>query len=39
MRVADVFQRDLGYYGWLQNGDFPQYTKNVFLRVYLSIKK
>ncbi len=37
-RVVDVFRRDMGYYGWLQNGDFPQYTKNVFLRIYLSMR-
>lgn len=37
-RVIDVFRRDTGYYGWLQNGDFPQYTKNVFLRIYLSLR-
>ena len=38
-RVADVFRRDPGYYGWNQNGDFPQYTKNVFTRLYLSLRK
>ena len=38
-RVADVFRRDPGYYGWIQNGDFPQYTKNVFTRLYLSLRK
>ena len=38
-RVSDVFRRDPGYYGWIQNGDFPQYTKNVFTRVYLSLRK
>lgn len=38
-RVADVFRRDPGYYGWIQGGDFPQYTKNVFTRVYLSLRK
>lgn len=37
-RVADVFRRDLGYYGWIQNGDFPQYTKAVFTRVYMSLR-
>ena len=37
--VIDVFRRDSGYYGWLQQGDFPQYTKNVFLRIYLSLRK
>lgn len=38
-RVADVFRRDTGYYGWIQQGDFPQYTKNVCLRIYLSLRK
>jgi DNA polymerase-3 subunit epsilon len=38
-RVADVFRRDLGYYGWIQNGDFPQYTKAVFTRVYMSLRR
>lgn len=39
MRVRDVFRRDIGYYGWLLNGDFPQYTKNVFTRIYLSMRQ
>ena len=38
-RVADVFRRDMGYYGWIQQGDFPQYTKNVFTRIYLNLRK
>ena len=37
-RVADVFRRDTGYYGWILQGDFPQYTKSVFTRIYLSLK-
>ena len=37
-RVADVFRRDPGYHGWIQQGDFPQYTKSVFMRVYLSLR-
>ena len=36
-RVVDVFRRDSGYYGWIMQGDFPQYTKNVFARIYLSL--
>lgn len=39
MRIADVFRRDTGYYGWLQSTDFPQYTKNVFTRIYLDLRK
>ena len=27
--VAEVFQRDAGYFGWLMNADFPLYTKKV----------
>jgi DNA polymerase-3 subunit epsilon len=38
-RVVDVFRRDSGYYGWIMQGDFPQYTKNVFARIYLSLRK
>ena len=38
-RVADVFRRDSGYYGWIQQGDFPQYTKTVFTRVYMSLRR
>jgi DNA polymerase-3 subunit epsilon len=37
-RVADVFRRDTGYYGWILQGDFPQYTKSVFTRIYLSLR-
>lgn len=38
MRVKDVFRRDSGYFGWLVNGDFPEYTKMVFKRVFNSLK-
>lgn len=38
-RVVDVFRRDSGYFGWIQQGDFPQYTKSVFMRIYLSLRK
>jgi DNA polymerase-3 subunit epsilon len=37
-RVIDVFRRDPGYYSWIQQGDFPQYTKAVCMRVYLSLR-
>ena len=36
-RVIDVFRRDRGYYSWLLDGDFPEYTKSVFKRIYLSL--
>ncbi|MFC4165570.1 exonuclease domain-containing protein [Epilithonimonas zeae] len=33
--VKEVFQKDLGYYGWLQNADFPLYTKKIFTKIQL----
>lgn len=36
--VKDVFNKDLGYYGWLQNADFPLYTKKVFTKIQLTGK-
>lgn len=36
--VKEVFQKDLGYFGWLQNADFPLYTKKVFTKIQLSSK-
>lgn len=38
MRVKDVFRRDNGYFGWLINGEFPEYTKAVFKRIFNSLK-
>ena len=38
-RVIDVFRRDTGYYGWLTAGDFPEYTKRVFTRIFLSLRQ
>ncbi len=38
-RVADVFRLNPGYYRWIMDGDFPQYTKNVFMRIYLDTRK
>lgn len=34
-RVKDIFQKDLGYYGWIQNADFPLYTKKVLTAIQL----
>lgn len=34
-RVKDIFQKDLGYYGWIQNADFPLYTKKVLTGIQL----
>lgn len=37
-RVKEVFQRDIGYYGWIQNADFPLYTKKVLTAIQLRAK-
>ncbi|MGZ5285160.1 MAG: 3'-5' exonuclease, partial [Kaistella sp.] len=37
-RVKDVFQKDLGYYGWIQNADFPLYTKKILTGIQLRSK-
>lgn len=34
--VADVLDKEPGYFGWLLNADFPLYTKKVLTRVKLS---
>lgn len=34
-RVKEVFQKDLGYYGWIQNADFPLYTKKILTAIQL----
>lgn len=34
-KVKDVFQKDLGYYGWLQSADFPLYTKKILTAIQL----
>jgi len=33
--VSEVLVRDSGYYGWIMQGDFPQYTKNVIANIKL----
>lgn len=33
--VEDVFDQDPGYYGWMQNADFPLYTKKVLTAIKL----
>ncbi len=37
-KVKDVFQKDLGYYGWIQNADFPLYTKKTLTLIQLKSK-
>jgi len=33
--VADVLQSEPGYYNWIQNADFPRYTKKVLTAIKL----
>lgn len=33
--VAEVLRRDPGYYSWIQQGDFTQNTKQIFMRLKL----
>jgi DNA polymerase-3 subunit epsilon len=33
--VEDILKRDQGYYGWMMNGQFPLYTKNVLTAIKL----
>lgn len=37
-KVKAVFQKDLGYYNWIQNADFPLYTKKVLTGIQLKSK-
>ncbi len=37
-KVADVLQKDPGYYGWIMRADFPLYTKKIIKNVYDRIK-
>ncbi len=36
--VKEVFQKDIGYFGWIQNADFPLYTKKVLTAIQLKSK-
>lgn len=38
-RIKDVILKDTGYYGWLIEKDFPQYTKNLITRIFIESKK
>lgn len=33
--VTEVLEKDQGYYSWIQNADFPLYTKKVLTRIKL----
>ena len=37
--VEDIFSKDSGYYSWMMNGDFPDYTKKVITEIRLRNKK
>lgn len=38
MSVEEVFRKDVGYYGWMMQGDFPQNTKQVITNIKLKMK-
>lgn len=33
--VSEILEKDQGYYGWIQNADFPLYTKKVLTKIRL----
>lgn len=33
--VEEIFEKDPGYYGWIQNADFPLYTKRILTAIKL----
>lgn len=35
-KVLDVFEKDKGYFSWLQNAEFPLYTKKIFIDIKLT---
>ena len=35
-KVAEVLEKEPGYYGWIMNADFPLYTKKVLTKLKLS---
>ncbi len=37
-KLKEVLMKDPGYYGWVQKGDFPNYTKKIFTEAYLESK-
>lgn len=39
VKISDVFQRDPGYYGWIQQADFSRNTKQEFTRLWLKYAK
>ncbi len=37
-KVVDVLAKDKGYFGWIQNADFPLYTKKILTQIQLKSK-
>ena len=37
--VVEIFEKEPSYYSWLQNGDFPQYTKKIVTEIYIRLKQ
>jgi DNA polymerase-3 subunit epsilon len=37
--LEEVLIKDPGYYSWIQQADFPLYTKKIFTEVYLRVKQ
>ncbi len=37
-KVSEVFRANPGYYNWMQNADFPLYTKNVLTQIKKSMQ-
>ncbi|MCM1035426.1 MAG: exonuclease domain-containing protein [Paludibacter sp.] len=37
--VKEVLLKDCGYYGWMMQGNFPQYTKNLLTRLYIQARR
>ena len=36
--VEEVLRKDMGYYGWMMNGDFPLNTKQVLTNIKLNMR-
>ena len=34
-RVTEILEKEPGYYSWMQNADFPEYTKKVLTAIKL----
>lgn len=38
-RVADVLEKEPGYYSWMMQGDFPKDTKDVLTSIWVKVKQ